>query len=70
MISSNQRHVPARKNDLRGTLADTCKAKELLGELNSLISVRIKDGECFSSFLIEKEAKLADCDPAGINNII
>ncbi|EEQ99947.1 nad dependent epimerase/dehydratase, putative [Perkinsus marinus ATCC 50983] len=31
LISSNQRHVPARKNDLRGTLADTCKAKELLG---------------------------------------
>jgi len=30
MISSNQEHVVARRNDLSGTLANTCRAKELL----------------------------------------
>lgn len=30
LISSNQEHVAARRGDLEGTLADTCKAKELL----------------------------------------
>lgn len=30
IFSSNQKHVPARKNDLLGTLADTCRAKRLL----------------------------------------
>ena len=31
MISKEQVHVPRRENDLVGTLADTCKAKKLLG---------------------------------------
>ncbi|KAF4672115.1 hypothetical protein FOL47_000886 [Perkinsus chesapeaki] len=31
LVSSNQRRLPPRKNDLRGTLADTCRAKDLLG---------------------------------------
>jgi len=31
MVSSNQVHVPPRRNDLLGTLADTCRAKRLLG---------------------------------------
>eukprot|EP00930_Biecheleria_cincta_P087202 TRINITY_DN76452_c0_g1_i1.p1 TRINITY_DN76452_c0_g1~~TRINITY_DN76452_c0_g1_i1.p1 ORF type:complete len:759 (-),score=118.77 TRINITY_DN76452_c0_g1_i1:35-2281(-) len=30
LVSSNQVHVAARKNDLLGTLADTCKAKQEL----------------------------------------
>jgi nucleoside-diphosphate-sugar epimerase len=30
LVSSNQVHVAARKNDLLGTLADTCKAKQML----------------------------------------
>lgn len=30
IFSSNQKHVAARKNDLLGTLADTCRAKRLL----------------------------------------
>ena len=30
LVSSNQEHVAARKNDLLGTLADTCRAKKLL----------------------------------------
>jgi len=30
MISSNQEHGAARRNDLSGTLANTCRAKELL----------------------------------------
>merc|ERR1711957_822312 len=30
MISSRQEHIPARRNDLSGTLANTCSAKELL----------------------------------------
>ncbi|KAF4689456.1 hypothetical protein FOZ60_001642 [Perkinsus olseni] len=31
LVSPNQKRLPARKNDLRGTLADTCKAKAVLG---------------------------------------
>ena len=31
LVSSDQVHVDARKNDLEGTLADTCKMKRLLG---------------------------------------
>lgn len=30
LISSNQQHVAARKNDLLGTLADTCRARSTL----------------------------------------
>jgi len=30
LVSSNQQHVAARKNDLLGTMADTCRAKQLL----------------------------------------
>lgn len=30
LVSSNQEHIAARKNDLKGTLADTCRAKKLL----------------------------------------
>eukprot|EP00425_Heterocapsa_triquetra_P010881 CAMPEP_0195146044 /NCGR_PEP_ID=MMETSP0448-20130528/170965_1 /TAXON_ID=66468 /ORGANISM="Heterocapsa triquestra, Strain CCMP 448" /LENGTH=257 /DNA_ID=CAMNT_0040184579 /DNA_START=69 /DNA_END=839 /DNA_ORIENTATION=- len=30
LVSSNQQHVAARKNDLLGTMADTCRAKRLL----------------------------------------
>jgi len=30
LVSSNQVHVPPRANDLLGTLADTCRAKQLL----------------------------------------
>jgi len=30
LVSSNQEHVPARKNDLLGTMADTCLARRLL----------------------------------------
>jgi len=30
MVSPNQEHVAARSNDLSGTLANTCRAKELL----------------------------------------
>ncbi|CAJ1396041.1 unnamed protein product [Effrenium voratum] len=30
LVSGNQQYVPARKNDLLGTLADTCRAKKLL----------------------------------------
>lgn len=30
MVSSDQEHVAERRNDLKGTLADTCRAKELL----------------------------------------
>ncbi|KAF4722355.1 hypothetical protein FOZ62_032433, partial [Perkinsus olseni] len=35
LVSPNQKRLPARKNDLRGTLADTCKAKAVLGELGA-----------------------------------
>ncbi|KAF4745292.1 hypothetical protein FOZ62_021857 [Perkinsus olseni] len=31
LVSPNQKRLPARKNDLSGTLADTCKAKAVLG---------------------------------------
>jgi len=31
LVSSNQIHTEARQNDLLGTLADTCRAKRLLG---------------------------------------
>merc|ERR1711871_1229557 len=31
LVSSNQQHVAPRKNDLKGTLADTCRARRLLG---------------------------------------
>ena len=31
LVSSDQRHVDPRANDLEGTLADTCKMKRLLG---------------------------------------
>lgn len=30
LVSANQEHVAARRNDLLGTLADTCRAKKLL----------------------------------------
>lgn len=30
LVSSNQQHVAPRRNDLLGTMADTCKAKQLL----------------------------------------
>mmetsp|Transcript_105399 Transcript_105399/g.183319 ORF Transcript_105399/g.183319 Transcript_105399/m.183319 type:complete len:444 (+) Transcript_105399:136-1467(+) len=30
LVSSNQEHVAARKNDLKGTLANTCQARKLL----------------------------------------
>merc|ERR1711972_147804 len=30
LVSSNQEHVAARKNDLLGTMADTCRARQLL----------------------------------------
>ena len=30
MVSPHQQHVAARKNDLLGTLADTCRARRLL----------------------------------------
>ena len=31
LVSSNQKHVDPRPNDLKGTLADTCKMRRLLG---------------------------------------
>lgn len=31
LVSSNQVHIDPRKNDLEGTLADTCRMKKLLG---------------------------------------
>merc|ERR1719436_20651 len=30
LVSSNQQHVAPRRNDLLGTMADTCRAKHLL----------------------------------------
>ncbi|KAF4711210.1 hypothetical protein FOZ62_003330 [Perkinsus olseni] len=37
LVSPNQKRLPARKNDLRGTLADTCKAKAVLGHNELLL---------------------------------
>merc|ERR1712060_935648 len=30
LVSRNQKHVAPRRNDLQGTMADTCRAKRLL----------------------------------------
>merc|ERR1712194_833582 len=61
LVSSNQQHVAARKNDLLGTLADTCRAKQLLnfkaeydfGKPNEDFARMWREEGSFTGFLLE-----------------
>jgi nucleoside-diphosphate-sugar epimerase len=65
LVSSNQQHVAARKNDLLGTMADTCRAKELLHfqtrhEFIASMRQLIADAKTGEEYLPAMWASLAD----------